>query len=172
MMQFVQDLPKMQVPTISQIVLQHYESVFRFCALRVGAQGASDVTQETFLTAQRVLSNFEGRSDLKIWLLGIAHNECRRYSRNERRHPNTGELSEPLIESGEHTIIDRETVRSALAKLSPEHREVVFLREWDGLSYDEIGQILGIPSGTVKSRLHHAFLQLRRHLEPSDGVKK
>ena len=58
----------------------------------------------------------------------------------------------------------------ALKKISPEHQEVVILHEMDGFSYLEISQMLEIPEGTVKSRLHHAFLNLRKHLTPSEDA--
>jgi RNA polymerase sigma-70 factor (ECF subfamily) len=77
-----------------------------------------------------------------------------------------------MVEFGAPTpegqIVDREALRIALARLSPEHREVVLLHEVDGFTYDEIAEIAGIPVGTVKSRLYHAFLNLRQTLAPSE----
>ena len=171
MMQIAQDISMQRPPLdIGQIARDHYETVYRFCARRIGVDAASDAAQETFLTAQKVLSKFAGRSDLKTWLLGIAHNECRRLARKRRLAPEPLPLSEPDNGiSEENTIVDREVLRAAFAKLSPEHRHVVLLREVEGLSYEEAGKILGIPEGTVKSRLHHAFIQLRKSMGDAQG---
>ncbi len=171
MMQIAQERSMQRTPLdISQIAREHYDSVFRFCARRIGVDGAPDAAQETFLTAQRVLSKFAERSDIKTWLLGIAHNECRRLARKRRLAPEPLPLFDrPSSESAEDTLVDREALRAAFAKLSPEHRHVVLLREVEGLSYEEAGKILGIPEGTVKSRLHHAFIQLRRSLGDAQG---
>ena len=155
---------------IGQIARDHYEAVFRFCARRVGQDHAPDAAQETFLTAHRVLDKFEGRSELKTWLFGIAHNECRRLSRMRKLAPAPMPMEEAHgTSSPEGILVDREALRIALMKLSPEHRHVVMLHEIEGLSYDEAAEVLGVPAGTVKSRLHHAFIQLRRSLGDCPG---
>lgn len=150
---------------ITAIAREHYDTVYRFCARRVGIDAAADTAQETFITAQRALSRFRGASSLSTWLLGIAHNECRRMARKRRCEPPTIELTETgSDEHHEETIINRHALQEALAKLSPEHREVVLLHEVEGLSYEEAAIVLSIPVGTVKSRLHHAFANLRKSL--------
>ena len=65
---------------------------------------------------------------------------------------------------GESTLIDRESLRGALKKLTSEHLEVVILHEVEGMTYEEAAGVLGVPVGTVKSRLHHAFVSLRRFM--------
>lgn len=151
---------------MANIARQHYDAVFRFCARRVGIERAGDVSQETFLTAQKVFHKFRGESNLRTWLLGIANNECRRVSRKQRLEPVLLQIDPegPAEDGAESSIIDRQALQQALAKLSPEHREIVFLHEIEGLTYEEAAMILSVPVGTVKSRLHHAFLQLRRTL--------
>jgi len=168
---------------IAEIAKQHYAFVFRFCARRVGVDSAQDAAQETFLTAQRVLGKFRGESALRTWLLGIANNECRRLVRSRRLEPPSielktdsevelGSLSVADCRSAEQTMVDRQALSEALNKLSPEHREVVLLHEVEGLSYDEAAVVIGVPAGTVKSRLHHAFINLRKSLqEYSGGVR-
>jgi RNA polymerase sigma-70 factor (ECF subfamily) len=64
----------------------------------------------------------------------------------------------------EGAIVDRQALKDALSTLSEDHREVVLLHEVEGLTYQEAAEVLGVPEGTVKSRLHHAFLNLRRAL--------
>lgn len=150
---------------MARIVDEHYDAVFRFCARRVGPDVAADAAQETFLTAQRQISKFEGRSSLSTWLFGIAHNHCRNASRR-RKLDSCEWMQDGMTESPEQTLIDREALRGALKGLSNEHREVVLLHEIDGLTYEEAALVLGIPAGTVKSRLHHAFVALRKSLLP------
>lgn len=163
---------------IAKLAQEHYEKVFRFCARRIGVQHAADAAQDTFLTAQKALPRFKGRSDVLTWLLGIAHNICRRIARERRVQPIPLDFIEPPADlPSEARLVDREALRAAFVKLSPEHRHVVILKEIEGMSYEECGLVLGIPAGTVKSRLHHAFLQMRTSLSespagPMPGVKK
>ena len=151
--------------TMAHIARTYYESVYRFCVRRVGVEWAADVAQDTFLTAQKALPKYRRESKLQTWLFGIAFNECRRTVRQRRIGAVSLEITEePSTPTPDSGWIDRQLLQSAIGKLSAEHQEVVLLREIEGLTYDEAAAILGIPSGTVKSRLHHAFLHLRRDL--------
>ena len=170
-MQIAQELP---MPSrqydIGEIAREYYDCVYRFCARRIGVDFAGDAAQETFLTAQKVIHRFAERSDLKTWLLGIAHNECRRQARKRRLAPEPLPLLEPGADDRDlGALVDREALRVAFAKLSPEHQQVVILKEVEGMSYEDAAKILGVPEGTVKSRLHHAFLQMRRSLGDVNG---
>ena len=153
---------------LEAIVRQHYDAVFRFCARRIGPDRAPDATQETFLTAHRVLHKFRGDSTVSTWLFGIANNECRRISRISKTQPIAVELDSDQVEMKSHETgtVDRQALQAALTALSDEHKEVVLLHEVEGLTYEEAAEILKVPVGTVKSRLHHAFLNLRRSLDP------
>ena len=159
---------------MASIARQHYDAVFRFCARRVGVDRAADASQETFLTAQKVFHKFRGESNLTTWLFGIAHNECRRLSRKQRFEPVLLEIDpeRPSDGNSETAIVDRQALNQALCKLSPEHREIVILHEIEGLTYEEAALVLSVPVGTVKSRLHHAFLQLRRQLFAPEEVMR
>lgn len=158
---------------IAAIAREHYDTVYRFCARRVGIDAAADTAQETFLTAQRALAKFRGASSISTWLLGIANNECRRMARKRRTEAPPIELVDQTDDARhEETIIDRHALRQALARLSREHREVVLLHEVEGLSYEEAALVMGVPVGTVKSRLHHAFANLRKSLaEYQEGAR-
>lgn len=162
---------------MAKIVDIHYDAVYRFCARRVGPDLAEDAAQETFLTAHKRIKGFRGDSRLETWLFGIAHNHCRNLARKRKMEmafgdwrfvigdseqgsvPNPNHKS--LITNHEERLIDREALRVALKGLSAEHREVVLLHEVEGLTYQEAAGVIGVPEGTVKSRLHHAFLNLR-----------
>ena len=165
--------PQSRSLNMATIAREHYDAVFRFCARRVGVERAADVAQETFLTAQKALPKYRGESSLSTWLFGIAHNECRRACRTARTEPLLLEI-EPAhaTEAGsEQTLVDREALRVAMAKLSVEHREVVVMHEIEAMTYEEIADVIGVPVGTVKSRLHHAFQNLRKTLLPAEEVR-
>ena len=147
---------------LGELVTEHYPRVYRFCARRLGDDLAQDAAQETFLTVQRTIKRFEARSSFETWLLGIAHNHCRNLSRKKMRDPMSlnDAFEKPTPDHAEQ-VVANEQLRCALEKLSPEHREVVLLHEVEGLTYAEVAQIAGVPEGTVKSRLYHAFRNLR-----------
>lgn len=149
----------------AELVAEHYASVYRFCARRLGPEVAQDAAQETFITAQPAIRGYAGSSTLSTWLFGIANNVCRTLARRRKLEMNTMRgWTETPAPDAEGTLVNRESLRVALGKLTTEHREVVLMHEVEGLAYGEIAGVLGIPVGTVKSRLHNAFLQLRRHL--------
>lgn len=159
---------------MAQIVQEHYASVYRFCARRIGEELGKDASQETFITAFKTLRRYNGSSTLLTWLLGIANNHCRNLARKTRTDI-TLDIWESACSFGtgvslENALVDKEALRTALKRLTVEHREVVLLHEIEGLSYEEAAQILAVPVGTIKSRLHHAFLALRKQLVPAEGV--
>lgn len=156
-----------------EIVREHYATVYRFCARRIGPDLAQDAAQETFVSAQGSLRRFDGRSSLRTWLLGIAHNHCRNLARKARPEEswlNEDEMNTEAMDGGARTILNRQALRQAMAGLTPEHREAVILHELDGLTYEEAAKIAGVPAGTIKSRLYYAFEQLRKSLT-EEGAK-
>jgi RNA polymerase sigma-70 factor (ECF subfamily) len=155
---------------MARLVEANYDAVFRFCARRIGPELAADAAQETFLTAQKAIKKFRNDSSLRTWLFGIAHNHCRHQSRKNRTESWDWTTMEDGGQSPENGLIDRQALRTALQGLSAEHREVVLLHEVEGLTYEEAAKVLNIPVGTVKSRLHHAFLGLRRALAGAEEV--
>jgi RNA polymerase sigma-70 factor (ECF subfamily) len=159
-------------PEIRDVVRDHYADVFRFCARRVGPEAAADAAQETFVTAQRSLSRFRGESSVRTWLFGIAINECRRLARKRKlESPILEPADEPAEQGVERRLVSREALAAALNKLSADHREAVVLHEIEGLTYDEAAVVLGVPAGTVKSRLHHAFVNLRQLLTEEAALR-
>lgn len=151
---------------LRQLVCENYAQVYRFCARRIGEQAAADITQEVFITMHQSLRRFQAKSSFRTWLLGIATNHCRNYSRKSKTTWLALENWHEPTTQFESDVINTEFVSQALAKLSEEHREVIVLHELDGLTYAEIAEITGLPEGTVKSRLHHAFQALRRQGDP------
>jgi RNA polymerase sigma-70 factor, ECF subfamily len=140
---------------------------------------ALELAQETFVRAYENLAKFESRSSLSTWLYRIAANLAIDFRRREGRHTvlrgEEGEIELSRLPS-ERGNSFAETARNelnqrlnkALKELTPEHRAVILLREVEGLSYDEIGDILQCPRGTVMSRLHYARNRLRGILKDVD----
>jgi RNA polymerase sigma-70 factor, ECF subfamily len=133
---------------------------------------AVELAQETFIRAFQNLPSFEGRSSFSTWLYRIASNLAIDWRRRETRYPVAhGEEAENELrripsrqgDSFRAAASDETSrkVREALEQLTAEHREVILLREMEGLSYEEISEVLGCPKGTVMSRLHYARSQLR-----------
>lgn len=152
-------------------------------ALRLSGDGeqAADLTQEIFLRVFRYLGQFRGHSTLKTWVFRIAVNHCR--SSLGRRHLFTLPFVDEVEEGGvlgdslpdpargpEELAVAADQgrhVAAGLAHLSPPFREAVVLRDLEGLSYEEIAEVLGVRIGTVRSRIARGRDQLRSHLEAS-----
>lgn len=133
---------------------------------------AEDVVQEAYLRAYQFFGGFHG-VDGRAWLLTIVRNTCYTWlERNRRQQPtttfdeekhsgtSTADDPEALVLAGENQHL----LRAALEELPPEFREVIVLRELEGLSYKEIAGIAGVPLGTVMSRLARARERLQRDL--------
>ncbi len=144
---------------------------------------AADVLQEVFVKVFRKVGQFQGESSLRTWIYRIAFHEACNYRRGWlrrfRREPvslDEGTREPSTNESRTHTpyhILERaerqELVRRALASLAQPYRAVVVLREIEGLSYEEIAQVLGVAEGTIKSRLMRGRELLRRKLAGFGG---
>lgn len=120
---------------------------------------AEEIAQETMVAVWKGAGRFAGRSKASTWIFGIARNQALTLLRKEKRAENTPPAN-LVQEDPSNSIIQHEHVVKALNELSSDHREVVYLAFYEGLSYGEISGILGIPSGTVKSRMFHAKRKL------------
>ena len=156
---------------------RHYDAVFSYVGRRVGQGIADEVAAETFLVAFRARQRYDGaRPIARPWLLGIATNLLRHHHRTEiRRLRAYARLERPRPSAGELDSADarldaaraRPHLLRALADLSREERDAVLLLAWADLSYEEIANALGIPIGTVRSRLHRARVRMRERLAAS-----
>ena len=142
-------------------------------------EDAEDVVQEAFLRAFSAFESFRG-DDAKPWLLTIVRNTSMTWLKRNRNAAATigleQSLEDPIERSPdpEETLLiscDREQVRQALEQLPSDFREAVVLREMEGLSYREISTIIGVPLGTVMSRLSRGRDWLRRILSSPRPVK-
>jgi len=144
------------------LVDRHAQRLYRLAVTLIGnAADAEDVLQETFIGAFRGLRSFEGRASVKTWLTRILVRQAGQWHRNRRRR-----RLEPLGDSVAASSAEADfDVRAAMGQLSPEHREVLVLREFERMSYEEIAEALDIPRGTVESRLHRARSEMREKLK-------
>ncbi len=162
----------------SELVRRHLETVHRWMARAVGEQDADDLTQEVFLKAYRGLAGFRGDAPPRAWLASIADNAVKNRYRSRSRFrrifaagrededppepPGSTSTPEEDARAGE----SRRFVTEALKLLPAEFRMPVVLRDLEEWSYEEIGQSLGIPVGTVKSRIARGRGQLKAILLP------
>ncbi len=140
---------------------------------------ARDVVQDAFLRAYRGLKGFKGEAKFSSWLYRITLNLCRDWMRKERRAPvaQVPEGTDPLdladqqaapTESVEDLVARREmsaAVQLAMAELPEEQRMAIMLKEYHGLTFQEIAEMLDCPLSTVKTRLYQGLTVLRRRLE-------
>ncbi len=163
----------------NQLIVRWERPIYALAYRTLGREeDARDVSQETFLRAFRSLRGFKGESKFSSWLYRIALNLCRDQLRRQRRAPfvstpegvdlvelaGEGEGVEPLDE-----VVGRrrlgEAVARAMEHLPEEQRTAVVLKEYEGLTFQEIADLVGCPLSTVKTRLYQGLTVLRRELE-------
>ena len=187
--QFLERLRGGEAAAFNRMVEERHGDIYALLyRLTEDPEEARDLTQETFLQAFRHLSSFRGDADLKTWLYRIAVNQARNRWRwwKRRRRDRTLSLDAPVSEGQdaplsaglasetaadpEQQTLARERERvlhAALRTLSRPYREVIVLRDIEGLSYEEVALALDLNVGTVKSRLSRGRDELRRRLEGS-----
>ncbi|MFI6574443.1 RNA polymerase sigma factor [Nocardiopsis sp. NPDC050513] len=163
-----------------EVFRRHAPALHRYVARRLGTADADDIVAETFHTAFRRRHRYDtDRPDARPWLWRIATNLVRRRHRSETRAyralARTG--SDPVMEGFAERVAERVDatalsgdLASALARLSRGDRDTLLLIAWGGLTYGETAQVLGVPTGTVRSRLHRARTRVRAAL-PAAFVK-
>jgi len=155
-------------------IVRHYEYRLRVIAYRVvGSQEAmEDVLQEAFLKAYRALPTFRGEAALGTWLCRIVFTTSITQLHKQRRELLSidGEIPEPdeHVPDTADVVSTRSDLAAVLATLPPDQRVVVFLVDQEGLDYDTAGEVLGIPAGTVGSRLSNARAALRAAFQAAD----
>lgn len=167
------------------LVVAYQKQVYNLALRTVGnEEDAADMTQEVFLRAYRALGSFRGESKFSVWLYRLTTNVCIDFLRSRRRHPTVSltaadeddEQPQFDIPAGEASCPEQQLARSELRRavvrgldqLPDDARKILILRELDGLSYAEIGKVLRLEPGTVKSRLFRARRRLCEFLR-DDG---
>lgn len=156
---------------------RHAVRVHRALATRLGRQGADDVLSEVFLVAFRRRESFDlSRAHAVPWLLGIAMHVVAQHRRDWAREIRLRDAVPPERDHLAHdddvvarvaAEASRGRLAAALATLSRDERDVLLLVAWDGLHYDEVADALGVPVGTVRSRLHRARRKVRAAIGPA-----
>ena len=164
--------------SFSELVLRWERPIYALAYRTIGREeDARDVCQETFLRAFRALPGFRGQAKFSSWLYRIALNLCRDWIRRERRArvmqaPEDVDLLEVAAEAGptesiEDLIARRDLGRAVerlMAHLPEEQRTAIILKEYHGLTFQEIADLVGCPLSTVKTRLYQGLSVLRRGL--------
>ena len=158
------------------LVLEYEKNVYNIALRMMGnSEDAADMTQEAFIKAYNSLQSFRGDSKFSVWLYRIVSNVCLDFLRSKNRRPTVSLSVED--DDGEDAQLDvadesqspellldrkltRDSVRRGLDSLPPDYRQILLLREIQGLSYDEIAQALSLEVGTVKSRIFRARKRL------------
>lgn len=151
------------------LIRRHQRPVLRVALRYLGETALSaDVAQNTFVALLRALPDYRANGQFKAFLYRILLNQCRMARRSERSLQRVLDQASNVTEQEAHEVLLREQrrdVERALLRLSDKLREVVVLRFGADFNYDEIGETLGIPTGTVKRRLFTAKAKLREMLE-------
>lgn len=165
--------------SFNQLILRWERPIYAFAYRVIGREeDARDVCQETFLRAFRSLPGFKGQAKFSSWLYQIALNLCRDWIRRQRR-ARTVQLAEGVdpvqlaaeqgpVESIEDLVSRRELsaiVEEAMALLPEEQRTAIVLKEYHGMTFQEIADLQGCPLSTVKTRLYQGLSVVRRNLE-------
>jgi RNA polymerase sigma-70 factor (ECF subfamily) len=154
-----------------ELVRRHREGVVNVVYRMCGETNlAEDAAQEAFIRAWQHLPGYQPRSPFRNWVYRIATNVALDALRRERETVDVDTLSLAASDEGPESTLEGkergERVRQAVLVLPPASRAVLVLREYEGLSYREIADTLGIPIGTVMSRLNYARNRLRESLAP------
>ena len=162
---------KGDVEAYNALVSRWEKRVFNYLLRLTGNPDDSlDLSQDVFLKAYQNIRKLDDTARFGPWLFRIAHNET--YSHFRKRRPE--------VDNGDETLIEREPARgpapdltiavtAALDRLTPEQREAVVLKVYEGFKFDEMAQILGTPVSTIKSRLYTALDLLKTELAPTSS---
>ncbi len=178
---WIESARKGDAESFERIVLAYQQKVFNLAYRLLGErEEAEDLTQDVFVNIYKHLSQFRGESLFSTWIYQVTMNHCRnrlKYLKRRFHHAREsiddplqteeGEIGRELQDEGEmpEDVLYRrqvqELVQVALGELREEYREMVVLRDIQDLSYQEISDVLGLPEGTIKSRLHRARWELK-----------
>ena len=166
------------VAAFNDLVVRWEPSLYRFVVRYLGdAEEARDVCQEAFMRAYTNLDRFRGQAKFSSWLYQIALNQCRTRFRRKKTRPTVsldedeqqshlqlvpaaGDAPETAAIKSQHAT----TLQAALSDLPEEQRTAIILKEYHGLKFREIAEILETPAGTIKSRLYHGLESLAKSL--------
>lgn len=164
---------------LDQLLRRHYDRVYAVCRRILHHDAdAADATQDSLLAAVRALASFDGNAAFGTWMYRIATNTCLDQLRRRKRRP-TAPLDETVMLSDlvetrpfDSTVVDQMAVQSALERLPEDFRLAVVLRDVADLDYDTIADTLGVPIGTVRSRIARGRAILAKELGNQIGTSE
>ena len=169
--------------SFGELVLRYQDRLFN-AVVRIldNREDAADAVQDAFINAYQSLATFKGDAEFYTWLYRIAFNTAVSLKRRRKQVMSLdgGRDSDPGLDPVDpsretrpgtalHRDEDEALLQAALNRLSTEHRTVLVLKDIEGLKYEEIAEILDVPIGTIRSRIHRARLELKELLEPDFG---
>ncbi|MGD2052136.1 MAG: sigma-70 family RNA polymerase sigma factor [Acidimicrobiia bacterium] len=166
------------VGAFDELMRAHEDRVFAICLRMLrDREQALDATQETFLTVFRKVDRYRAQAAFSTWLYRVAVNACYDHLRRTRRHqadPLPDRLDPVDVTSGDaYTAVElRPDIETALAEIAPEFRAAVVLVDLEGLALETVAELLGVPVGTVKSRVFRGRRQLASHLGNLRAVRE
>ena len=161
---------------MSDLYLIYEKPIYAFALKKLNdSQAAADIVHDVMIAIWKGASGFQGRSSLRSWILGIAHNKIVDHIRKSVRH-DADELDESMNQTEDDSIEaspvemvqaaeNNQFLKYCLEKLNDLHQQVVHLAFFEDLGYAEIAEIIGKPEGTVKTRMFHARQALKRCLQ-------
>ena len=161
------------------LVERHQARIYAVCLRILGnAEDAADATQDTLLSVVRKLDGFRGEAAFTTWVHRIAMNVCFDHLRRSQRQPTlqraiddelpASELGDPVPDHAD-AVADERLITAALAEVPEDFRIAIVLADVHDLPYEEIAAVLGLPIGTVKSRVHRGRIALARALGAPSG---
>jgi len=163
------------VKTFEKLIDEYKRQVFTYCLnISNSYPAAEELAQDVFLKVYMKIDSYDGtKSSLSTWIYTITHNSCLNYMRDRRNQvllPIDESYADRSPSPQDQYIQREENVRltNALTSLPDEDREIVLMKDYLGMKYREISQVTGIPTGTIKSRLHGIRLNLRQILGDND----
>jgi len=153
-----------------ELLVQQYQGPLRYYLRRLMGNDheAEDILQDVWMTLVRELRQLRDPRTFSVWLYRITRNRAFRVLRRQGRLPQVSLKTDddlPQDDSPEFTAEDAADIHAALDKLSLEHREILVLRFFEDMSYEQLADLIGCNPGTVRSRLHYAKQMLRKQIE-------
>lgn len=155
-----------------EVLLKRHESRVYGLSLRMlgNRQDALDATQEVFITVFRKAQSFKGHSAFTTWLYRLTINACHDLGRRKKRTPTPVEEVVAASPDGVARVDEKIAIQAAMSSLPRDQAAVVLLRDMYQMSYEEIADIVGVPTGTVKSRIARGRMALTTVLSPEEPV--
>lgn len=170
----INSIAKGDEKALKELIMRMQARVYTYCFSLVGnEEDAEELTSEVFFQVWKSAKNFRGQSKATTWLFGIARNLCMNHLRKRKiKFLEITEWDAVYDPNEEEHDYDPELLKKAMEKLSPLHREVLYLAYYEDMSYHEIAKLLDIPENTVKTRIFNAKKKLRELIQNATSSER